>query len=443
MSKKTCVQRMKGEEKMKKKGILALILALMMCLGLLAGCGNNGEGGGSTGDVIKIGYVNPETGMLAGNGEGGKWVIEQIETYVNETLGGIEVDGAKKQIEVVYYDSQSDSGTCTEMAQKLCQQDEVDMIIAIQTPETVIPVMNTAEAFGVPCIAIQAPVDAVAGALTGDAQWTVHAFWTIEKVYEQYRALWTAAGYPPSKDTKIGLAFANDADGTAWHNVFAERVAEDYTLVDPGQYPPETTDFTNIVNTFKSQNIDILAGTNTPPNFNDLYTQMISAGVEVGCVTMGKCCLLPGDVSALGDKAEGIMTEVWWDASYPFTSALTGVSCGELGEAYEADNGGKMPQPAGYGYAALELAVQAFQKAGTTDKAAVYQAMLALDTETIVGPIKYDQKMGGLVYGDTVIGGGQWQANDEGGFDLVLIDNSVYSQVPVSGEYVPGNATNK
>ena len=420
---------------MKKKGILALALAGVMCLGLLAGCG-------ASSDTIKIGYVNPETGALAGNGEGAQWVIEQIETYVNETLGGIEVDGAKKNIEVVYYDSQSDQNNCSQRAMTLVDQDEVDMLIAIQTPETVIPVVTVAEQTGTPCIAIQAPVDAVANSLSEPAQWTVHAFWTTEKVYEQYKALWTAAGYPPSKDTKIGLAFASDSDGTAWHDVFAQRVAEDYTLVDPGQYPPGTTDFTTIVNEFREKEIDILAGTNTPPDFNNLYSALVSSGLEVGCITMGKCCLLDGDVEALKDLAEGIMTEVWWDPTYPWVSDLTGVNCADLGAAYAEDNDGRnMPQPAGYAYAALELAVQAFQDAGTTDKEAVVEAMRVLDTETIVGPIKYDQEMNGLTYGDTVISGGQWQSDGNGGFELVIIDNTVYPDISTTGSYVEGNAT--
>ena len=426
---------------MKKTRILALVLVVVMCLALAA-CGESGSGSGGT-KTIKIGYVNPSTGALAGNGEGAEWVIKEIETYVNDTLGGIDVDGGKGKIQVVMYDSASNSDTCTAMAQKLCDQDQVDLIIAVQTPETVIPVMNTAEAYQVPCVAIQAPVDAVAGALNSKAEWTAHAFWTIEKVYEQYKALWTAAGYAPSKDVKIGLAFANDADGTAWHNIFAQRVAEDYTLVDPGQYPSGTSDFTNIVNTYKSENIDILAGTNIPPDFATLFTQLKNAGVQVGCITMGKCCLLEGDVGALGDLAEGIMTEVWWAPTNTFKSDLTGVSCEELGAKYLQDNGRNMPQPAGYAYAALELAVQAFQKAGTTDKAKVRDALFALDTTTIVGPIKYDQTMGNLTYGDTCIGGGQWQKDDEGNLRLVVIDNTVYPVIPTTGSYKAGNATNK
>ena len=244
------------------KKILALVLALVLCVGLLAGCGGNGS---KNGGVIKIGYVNPYTGALAGNGEGCDWVVTQIETYVNETLGGIEIGGAKYTVDVITYDSKSDQNTCAEMAAKLCDEDEVDMIIAIQTPETVIPVMNTAEAYGVPCIAIQAPVNPVAGNLSGTGEWTVHAFWTIEKVYEQYKALWAAAGYLPNTGVKVGLAFANDADGSAWYSIFTANLEKDgYILVDPGQYPSGTTDFTNIVNTYKAQEIDILAGTNIP-----------------------------------------------------------------------------------------------------------------------------------------------------------------------------------
>ena len=236
-------------------------------------------------------------------------------------------------------------------------------------------------------------------------------------------------------------AFANDADGSAWYSIFTANLEKDgYVLVDPGQYPSGTTDFTNIVNTYKDNDIDILAGTNIPPDFLNLYTQVIAAGVEVGCVTMGKCCLLEGDIGVLEDKGLGIMTEVWWAPTNPYTSALTGVSCEELGAKYLADNGRNMPQPAGYAYAALELAVQAFQAAGTTDKAAVRDAMKALDTTTIVGPIKYDQTMGNLTYSNTVIGGGQWQMID-GALTLKIIDNSVYPEVPVTGEYVAGNAT--
>ncbi len=424
---------------MKKRGILALLFAGLLCVSLLAGCGGESSGG----DTIKLGYVNPTTGPLAGNGEGVDWLVGEIETYVNDTLGGIEVDGEMKNVEVIVYDSQSDSTTCTEMAQKLVEEDEVDMLIAIQTPETVIPVTQVAERYGVPCVSIQAPVNPVAGA-SEYYDYTFHAFWTIEKVYEQYKSLWTAAGYPEGSGAKVGVAFANDADGSAWYSVFTANLENDgYVLVDPGQYPSGSNDFSNIVAEFKDADIDILAGTNIPPDFANLYGQLIAAGVQADVVTMGKCCLLQGDIEALGDLGEGIMTEVWWAPSYPYTSGLTGVTCEALGAKYAEDNDGRtMPQPAGYGYAALEIAVNAFTVAGTTEKEAVRDALAATDITTIVGPIVYDQTMGGLSYSNTVISGGQWQMID-GELQLIIVDNAVYPEISTTGEYVEGNATNK
>ncbi|MCF0143242.1 MAG: ABC transporter substrate-binding protein [Parasporobacterium sp.] len=453
---------------MKKKGILALVLALVLCVGLLAACGgNSGNNGGeaapaqsggaapaapaASGDTIKIGYVNPTTGALAGNGEGCDWVVNQITNWVKEN-GGITVDGAQKEIQVIVYDSESDSAKCSEMAQKLIEEDNVDLMVAIQTPETVIPVAATAERYGVPCIAIQAPVNPVAANVAGgsEAEWVYEAFWTIETVYECHKALWTAAGYGPGSGAKIGLAFANDADGSAWHDIFVQKLPEDgYEVVDPGMYPSGSDDFTSYAAAYKAAGINILAGTNIPPDFLKLYKACINAGVQVDCVTMGKCCLLSGDVAVLeGDTAglaQGIMTEVWWTPDFPYSSGITGISSADLGAAYTADTGRTMPQPAGYAYAALELAIDVFTRAGTTDKEAVRDALAATDLATIVGPIKYDKELMGLKYGEVVICGGQWQLQEDGTEKLVIIDNTVYANenIPIQGSYVAGNATKK
>lgn len=57
------------------KKILAILLAMLM-LATFCSCGAPTGSGDS--DVIKIGYVNPTTGPLAGNGEGCEWAVKQI-----------------------------------------------------------------------------------------------------------------------------------------------------------------------------------------------------------------------------------------------------------------------------------------------------------------------------------------------------------------------------
>ena len=419
------------------KRILAILLAVMMIAGLCACAG----GSGSDADMIRIGYVNPTTGALAGNGEGCEWAVKQITDYVNEHP--IKVDGKEKKIEVIVYDSKSDQNTCTEMAQKLIEEDNIDLMIAIQTPNTVIPVAQVAERYGVPCIATQSPVDPLAASLD-EFNWTYDFFYTLDEVYESQRALWTKAGYAPGSGAKVGLLFANDTDGTSWHDLFIRRLAEDgYTAVDPGQYPSKTTDFTNVANKFKEEDIDLIAGTNIPPDFMNAYNAVIAAGVEIGCITMGKCCLLQSDVEALGDLADGIMTQVWWAPTNPYKSDLTGITCAEINEQYMKDNGRVMPQPTAFAYAALELAVQTFTAAGTTDKEKVYEAIGDLTCQTIVGPVDYSKKLKGLPYSSSVLTGGQWQRGEDGELNLVIIDNSLYPEIPITGEYLPGNATTK
>ena len=101
-----------------------------------------------------------------------------------------------------------------------------------------------------------------------------------------------------------------------------------------------------------------------------------------------------------------------------------------------------MPQPAAYAYEALERAVHTFRKAGTTKREAVRDAIASLDVMTLVGPVKYTEKMHGLTYSPTVLTGGQWQ-RENGELVLKILDNSLYPEVPITGEYWPYNATMK
>lgn len=445
---------------MKKSRIIPSLMALAIIVTLFAGCAGNSTGTSTSvssapastapasspaapasGKAIKIGIVNPTTGKLAGFGEGCPWTENLVVEYVNKTLGGITVDGQKLPIQIIVYDSTSDTTVCSEMAQKLCEQDKVDLIIARHTPETVNPVAAVAERYGVPCVAIEAPVDAVAGA--GPYKVTYHSFWTLDMMYENYKALWTKAGYGPGKGYKVGVAFANDADGTAWYGVFTKKLeADGYKVIDPGQYPDSTTDFTSVIKTFKDANIDILTGTNINPNFHDLWSQALAAGLNPKVVTMGKADLLQSDAEAIGKKImDGVMTEVWWSPTHPYTSDLTKMTPAQLADLYKKDTGKEITQPMGYKYASMEIAVAAITKAASLKTDAIIKALSQLDINTIVGPIKYDKQfqLSGqtyLTYAQTPICGGQWQydaATDT--LKLVIIDNSLYPNIPTTGTF--------
>ena len=416
------------------KKSLALFGALV--LSLVTGCAS-----WTRAPVVKIGYVNPTTGALSGNGEGYDWVIDQIYEYIRENP--VLVHGRKADVQIIVYDSRSNPELCMQLAERLVLDDKVDLLIAAQTPETVIPVTSVAEKYKVPCVAIQAPVDPLAHA-RDSYEWTYHAFWTIDKIYECYRGLWTKAGFPPNSGAKVGTLFANDADGNAWHAIFVRRAKEDgYVVVDPGQYLVGNRDFSLIAKIFAREKVNILTGTNIPPDFLSALAAFKAEHVVFDCITMGKCCLMQSDVSAFGEAAIGLMSEIWWDTEADYVSDLTGTSSVALNEAYAKENfGKKMPQPAGYAYAALELAVHTIKTAASRDKKKLLEALAHLDVNTIIGPVCYNQQMGGLHYSETVVAGGQWKL-ENGELVLRVVDNSVYPSVKVTADYESGNVTKR
>ena len=105
---------------MKRYLLLGLVLVLTLSL---TACGGKSS---KEAEPIKIGYVNPTTGALAGNGEGCEWVVNQITEYVN--AHPITVDGVARPIKVIVYDSTSDQNVCSEMAQKLIEEDHIDLM---------------------------------------------------------------------------------------------------------------------------------------------------------------------------------------------------------------------------------------------------------------------------------------------------------------------------
>jgi branched-chain amino acid transport system substrate-binding protein len=93
----------------------------------------------------------------------------------------------------------------------------------------------------------------------------------------------------------------------------------------------------------KKAKAEILVGSPIPPDFTVLWRQCKQMGFYPKIATIGKACLFPSAVEALGgDLPLGITTEVWWTPQHPYRSSLSGISCQQLAEAWR-------PRPRGSG----------------------------------------------------------------------------------------------
>jgi branched-chain amino acid transport system substrate-binding protein len=416
--------------------------------GSLAACGSSGSssGGsssGATGREIKIGFVAPLTGPLASFGIPDAWCVKQWEASVKD---GLKCgDGQVHPIKFIVKDSQSDTNRAATVAGDLITNDGVDVIMAASTADTVPPVADQAEAMGVPCVTNDCPWQAYFFGRNGDPakgfEWTFHSWWGLEGITAVFVNMWDSI----KTNKKVGEMWPNDGDGLAWANPKTGQppvlTAGGYTIIDGGRYQDLTDDFSSQIAKFKATDAQILSGVMLPPDFTNFWKQSLQQGFNPIVATVGKALLFPQSLEALGDVGYGLSSECWWSPNHPFTSSLTGQTCKEIADQYETDNNAQWTQPILH-YAIFEVVANALARAtNIDDKANIRDAIKATDMQTIGGHITWtsgDPKLNPVPnVCTTPVVGGQWVKGTKYPYDLQVVSNSLYPDIPTQAELLP------
>jgi branched-chain amino acid transport system substrate-binding protein len=382
-------------------------------------------------DVFKIGKVGPVTGPIAGFGEATSWVVDGLK----DVMAKLPVP-----VEVIQKDSQSNPNRAAEVATELIEKDQVKMLLVKGTPDTVNPVSDQAELAGIPCISDDAPWQTFFFGRGGDPtkgfKYTYHCFWGLEDVIANFVDIWDKSGAAKI----VGGVFANDADGNAWgdkeHGFPGPFAAAGYKLVDPGRYEPLSNDFTAQITAFKEAGVEIVTGVMIPPDFATFWGQCAQQGFKPKVVTIGKALLFPSSVEGLGDRGDGLTSEIWWSPSHPYKSSLTGQTAGELCAAYTAGTGRPWTQPLGFAHALFEIAFDVIKRAkDVNDPEAILAAIGETQLDTIIGPISWKGGPNNPVKNvcKTPLVGGQWTKTDKG-LELIITNNPQHSEIPLGGK---------
>lgn len=384
--------------------------------------------------VIKIGHVSPRTGPLAGFAEADDYVLKGIEAAL---ANGVENNGKRFSVEIISKDSQSNPNRAAEVAADLILGDEVDIIVAASTPDTTNPVADQAEINEVPCITTDCPWQPYFFGRNGNPaegfEYTYHFFWGLEDVIANFLDLWGDSG--ASKN--IGGLFPNDADGNAWGDPelgFPKPLADaGFTLTDPGRYQPLNDDFSNYISAFKEAGCEIITGNMIPPDFATFWSQAAQQGFNPKVVTIGKALLFPSVIESLGDRGNGLTSEIWWTPSHPFSSSITEESAKALADGYSASTGRPWTQPIGFKHALFEVVRDVVSRAADLDDpAAIVDSIKSTALSTIVGDVNWANGPIPNVT-KTPLVAGQWQKSGDA-FDLVVTTNKQATQIPLGGE---------
>jgi branched-chain amino acid transport system substrate-binding protein len=386
-------------------------------------------------DVLKIGYVSPQTGPLAPFGEADKWVIDQMKAAF---AAGLTVGGRKHAVQVVLKDSQSNPNRAGEVANDLILKDKVALVLTAGTPETANPVSDACELNETPCVSSVVPWQPWFFGRKGDPakgfRYTYHLFWGLEDVIANFTNGWKSV----QTNRKVGGLFPNDGDGNAWGDKelgFPKPLAAmGFTLTDPGRFQNGTQDFSAQIAAFKREGVEIVTGVVIPPDAKTFLTQARQQGLRPKVITLGKALLFPGAIEALGDLGVGLSTEVWWSPSHPFASSLTKQSAKALAEAYEAGTKKPWTQPVGFAHALFEVAASALARSKSTKAADVRDAVAATALDTVVGPVKWGGAGPMRNVSKTPLVLGQWvRGSGARKVELVIVNNEAAKNIPTGG----------
>jgi branched-chain amino acid transport system substrate-binding protein len=388
-------------------------------------------GSGASGPAIKIGFITPETGQLSVFSQSNSYVLGKVRSAL---ASGVTIGGKKYGVEIIAKDSQSSSAGAATAASQLIQQDQVNFLLAAATPETVIPVSSQAESSGVPCVLTICPWEQWYYNSSGAANKFTYSYMYFLGTQEEtsdFAGLWEKA------DTNhvLGGLWPNDVDGAGFSKYITKKADSlGWKVVPSGAYTDGTQDFASIIAKFKAADVQILHAVPIPPDFITFWKQAHENGFQPKIASISKALLFPSAAQALGPLVDNVMSPLWWSPAFPYHSSLDGTTATAFADGYKTSTGQQWTQPMGFLYAIFEIAVAALKSASDpTDSQSVASAIGSLKGQAITGA--YDFTSGPVPHVSQVPELlAQWRPAS-GGYDLVVVDNSLLPAVPVQGSF--------
>jgi ABC-type branched-subunit amino acid transport system substrate-binding protein len=391
--------------------------------------------------------------MYAGFGTGGDFGMEAAVEDINKQ-GGVYVEeyDCKLPIELLTVNCESDAVKVGLLAEDLILSDKVDILAGpIIPPPMNSPVALVAERNKVPFIGGTGPMEPWLGMRMEVTPPWEYSWMTGFRIAtpappEDFRSV---PGYTImdigleildefGDDTnKIAGVFASDdSDGIGWYTHFPpELEKKGYNVIGEekklGLFPMNTTDFTPIITEWIDNDVQILWGNCPAPPFNTMWRQCQQMNFKPRMVYAARAALFWIDVDAFGgDLPWGVGCESWWDPSYEGCPGFGDTTPQSLYERWVEKTKEPLNPNIGWGYMAIQVVVDAIERAGTLDGAEINKALAKTDLMTICHRVKYDENQ----FSAQPIFYFQWVKTDNPWVWEPVIVVSQHDFIPTTGE---------
>lgn len=413
--------------------------------------------------VIKIGYVTPATGALASFAGPDNYVLKLVRAS-HYFAKGIKLGGTTYKIQIITADSQSSPSVAAQVTTQLIQAKGVDIIVTSSAPETTVPVSTVCEQAGIPCVSTVVPWEAwyvgLGGTLSAQGQaqsggfkYCTTFFFGVPEFVECFLPMWNRIQKSTNANKVYAGMFPNDSDGNAFRAAFPPILSamsnNAYKFIDGGAYTDLSSDYTSMIQTFKSAGADFFVNAPLPPDFNTFWKQAAQQQWRPKLATVAKVMLFPTDVYALGSLSNNVATDAWFTPYAPYKSSLTGMTANAFAAGYQRATGQQWVQSMGSTYSLFEVVIEALKKVKNPhDRSAVANALHHVNYSGITGPMNFNAKTNpapGVAIIKPV--GIQWKPGSKanvGGkvwkWSPYVVDNTLNKHVPLTGVLRPTNA---
>jgi len=342
------------------------------------------------GDTITLGAAVSLTGKYATNGEHTQRGYDLAVQVINDK-GGVNINGKKYKLAVKYYDDESDANKAATLAQRLIEQDGIQYMLGPYGSGITIAVAPVTEKFQIPMIEANGASRALFTkgykylfAVLNSADQYLNS--AVDLMAEQ-----AVAEGRKASDVKVAMAFEQDAFSLDVKLGVMDRVqAHNMKVVIDEALPKELNDMTSTLQKVKALKPDLLIVSGHSKGAMTGVKQITDLKVDVPLTAMTHC-----DAAAinknLGGGGDYVLCAAQWHKSLAYSDDHFG-SGRDYAKLFESIYNYDPPYQAAESSAALLVWKDAFERAGTTDKEKVRDAIAETDMMTFYGPVKFNEQ---------------------------------------------------
>ena len=328
-------------------------------------------------ETVKVGAVIDVTGPLASFGEYFSWAFDYYVEEINAD-GGVYVAECDKKIplEMLYGDHSADEQKAVTEMEYLVEQG-----VHVLTGSTAVMPLGQVVAEK-----NQIPMVVANGSLTGPFQQGFRYIFSLSWMNNEMGAFpFMLAEYFGMENPVIGFMEEQNLMGIDYSsNLQAEALNRGYTDLVIQKYQRFGGDYSTQILAFKEAGVNFMFIPMIGPDGMTFWAQMKELDFNPDATL---ALIAPADRTSwlsFGDDANYVLTtnDYHWATGYP--------GAAEFDAAYQADHDGDhATELAGDGYAALQVIVDAIERAGSVDPDKLRDAIAATDMVTIKGPIAF------------------------------------------------------